>query len=76
MSIDDRVCDLAKEAKLNDDDFIELYRKVGDALRSAFPENAVDSGMGGGWLDFWIRWGDMEYKMVLKPHKTLAGKLQ
>lgn len=67
----EKVCELASESNFNDADFIEIYRKVGDALKEAF--GLVDSGMGGGWCDFWIRHGDVEYKIVMKPHRSLKA---
>lgn len=70
-ALNSRVCDLASGENLNDDAFIEMYRRVGDALSGAFGK--VDSGMGGGWCDFWLRAGDVEYKLVLKPHKALKA---
>lgn len=68
----ERVCDLAAEAGLNDDDMIRLYGRISNALSTEFGPGKVDSGMGGGWCDFWIRDGGMEYKLVMKPHRSLG----
>lgn len=64
----DKVCELAAEAKLNDADMLELYSKVREALAAI---GSVDSGIGGGWCDFWIQHNGIEYKLVMKPHRVL-----
>lgn len=67
----ERVYELAKEAKLADDDLLTMYAAVGDMLRANFGAKAVDSGVGGGQVDFWVRFGDVEYKLVMAPHRSL-----
>lgn len=67
-----RVSELTSEAKLNDEDFIAMYAKVGNALSESFGKEAVDTGMGGGWADYWVRHEGVEYKLVMKPHKSLS----
>ena len=69
----ERVCELARESNLADGDMLDMYAKVGDALRTAFGEKSVDSGVGGGQVDFWLRFGDVEYKLVMVPHRSLKA---
>ena len=69
----DKVSDLAAEHNLNDADMIDLYSAVSEALREKFADGAVDSGMGGGWCDFWIRFRGVEYKLVITPHRNLGA---
>lgn len=73
--LNERVCDLAAESNLNDDHMISVYSRVVRALAAEFGPTAVDSGMGGGWCDFWLRDDNIEFKLVMKPHKGL-GKPQ
>lgn len=73
MEQPDLVCEVAKEANLNDADMIDLYSFVSEALRQKFVDGTVDSGMGGGWCDFWIRFRGVEYKLVMTPHRNLAA---
>lgn len=68
----DPVADLAAEHNLNDSDMIELYSFVSEALRQKFYDGTVDSGMGAGWCDFWIRFRGVEYKLVMTPHRVLG----
>lgn len=68
----DIVKELAAENNLADDDFLEMYSLVNVALKEKFPD-AVDSGIGRGWCDFWIKRGDVEYKLVMKPHRSLKA---
>lgn len=67
-----QVCDLAGESGLADDAMLAMYSKVHAALRQAFGDTSVDSGVGGGWCDFWVKEGDVEYKLVMKPHRNLG----
>jgi hypothetical protein len=67
-----RVCELASEDRLNDDVMLGVFTKVADALVGAFGPTGVDTGMGGGWCDFWIRDGDVEYKLTMNVHRSLA----
>ena len=67
-----RVCELASDERLNDDAMLGTFTKVADALVGAFGPTGVDTGMGGGWADFWIRDGEVEYKLTMKINRSLV----
>ena len=73
--LSDRVCELAAEEGLADTDTLSVYSRVHEALRKEFGDTAIDSGIGGGALDFWVRAGGMEYKVVFKLNRAI-GKPQ
>lgn len=65
----DIVSERALEHGLADADLLEVRDKV---LRGLYTEwEFIDSGVGGGACDFWVRLRDVEYKLVLKPHRLL-----
>lgn len=69
----DRVCELASEGNINDDAMLGTFKKVADALSAAFGPTGLDTGMGAGWCDFWVRDGDVEYKLVMTPRRNLTA---
>lgn len=65
------VNDLAVEHGLADQEMLAVRTMVLAALRGTFKN--VDNGVGGGQCDFWIQHGDVEYKLVMAPHRSLKA---
>lgn len=69
----DRVSELATELLPHADaDLLGVYSQINEALVVAFGKTNVDSGTGGTWCDFWVRHGGIEYKLEMKPHRSLG----
>lgn len=65
-----QVADSALACGLADGDFLECYIAVGEALRAKFGE--ADTGVGGGYAEFWIPFRGVEYKLVMKVNRKLG----
>lgn len=66
------VCQLADELLGADKDMMGVYATITQLLCEAYGKTNVDSGTGGTWCDFWVRHGGIEYKLEMKPIRSLV----
>lgn len=65
----DIVNEMAADSGLADRDMLAARSRVMAALGSEF--SGVDSGVGAGYCYFWVRHGDVEYRLTMVPVRSL-----